>query len=130
MTILHVDDNDSVRRAVHRALTVFGFAVVSVEGVGAAKAALAQRADITGALLDVHLGDGNGIDLYHWISAHRPDLAERVAFVTGNADAESSAPLAAIGCPVLRKPCALPDLTRVVAEWQGKADRQSSVNAR
>ena len=122
MAILHVEDNDSVRRAVHRALTVFGLAVVSVEGVGAAKAALTERTDITGALLDIQLGDGSGIDLYQWISTHRPDLAERVAFVTGNADAESSAPLAAIGCPVFPKPCAILDLTRVAAEWEDAAD--------
>jgi DNA-binding response OmpR family regulator len=130
MAILHVEDSDSVRRAVHRALSVFGFAVVSVEGVGAAKAALAERADIAGALLDIQLRDGSGIDLYHWISAHRPDLAERVAFVTANADAESSGPLAAIGCPVLRKPCEIHELTRVGAQWQGAAGPQSSANAR
>ena len=82
MAILHVEDSDSVRDVVHRALTAFGFAVVSVEGVGAAKVALAERADIAGALLDIQLRDGSGIDLYHWLVVHRPDLAECVAFVT------------------------------------------------
>ena len=122
MTILHVEDSDSVRRAVHRALTVFGLAVVSVEGVGAAKAALAERTDITGALLDIQLGDGSGIDLYLWISTHLPDLAERVAFVTGSADAQSSAPLAAIGRPIIRKPFDITDLRRFAVEWQGEAN--------
>jgi len=122
MAILHVEDSDSVRDVVHRALTAFGFAVVSVEGVSAAKAALAERADIAGALLDIQLRDGSGIDLYHWLVVHRPDLAERVAFVTGSADAQSSAPLAAIDRPIIRKPFDIIDLRRFAAEWQGEAN--------
>ena len=120
MAVLHVEDDDSVRRATRRALAAFGFAVVSVDGVRAANVALAARADITGAFLDVELGDGNGIDLYHWIAAHRPDLAERVAFVTANADGKASA-FAALGCPVFRKPCDIVDLTLIAAAWEASA---------
>ena len=122
MAILHVEDSESVRDVVHRALTAFGFAVVSVEGVRDATRALTERGDIAGVLLDVRLRDGNGIDLYHWLAVHRPDLAQRVAFLTGSADAEAFAPLAATGCPVVRKPFEIADLRRVAAEWQDAAD--------
>lgn len=122
MAILHVEDSESVRDVVHRALTAFGFAVVSVEGVRAAKLALAEHADIAGALLDVRLRDGSGIDLYQWIAAERPNLAPRVAFLTGSADAEAFGRLAATGCPVIRKPFEIVDLTRFAAEWVTMAD--------
>ena len=121
MAILHVDDDRSVRDAVQRALTVFGFAVVSVDGVRAAELALAERGDITGALLDAGLGDGTGIDIYDWIAIHRPDLTRRIAFVTGSSSTALFVLLAAIGCPILRKPCEVADLTRLAAEWEALA---------
>ena len=107
-----------IREVVRRALEPSGFTILSVEGVGAAKLALAERDDVTSALLDIRLRDGNGLDLYDWIGIHRPALTARVAFVTGTADAEALEPLAAIGCPVLRKPFEIDDLRRLVAEWE------------
>jgi hypothetical protein len=77
-------------------------------------------------LLDFDLRHGNGFDLYHWISAHRPELAKRVAFMPANADGESSAPLAALGCAVLQKPCDIVDLTRVAVPWEASADPSAS----
>jgi CheY-like chemotaxis protein len=122
MTILHVEDQSVIREVVRRALEPSGFTIVSVEGVGAAKLALAERDDVTSALLDIRLRDGSGLDLYDWIGLHRPALAPRVAFLTGSADAESLEPLAAIGCPVLTKPFEIADLRRLVAEWESGAD--------
>jgi DNA-binding NtrC family response regulator len=119
MAILNVDDDDSVRSAYHRALTVFGFTVVSVDGVRAATIALAERPNISGAFLDFWLGDGTAMNVYQWIAVHRPDLAHRIAFVAG--DAELLPALAAIGCPVLRKPCDPDDLIRLAAEWEAAA---------
>ena len=122
MTVLHVEDQPVIREIVWRALEPSGFTIVSVEGVGAAKLALAERDDVTSALLDIRLRDGSGLDLYDWIGLHRPALAPRVAFVTGSADAEALEPLAAIGCPVLTKPFEIADLRRLVAEWESVAD--------
>jgi hypothetical protein len=53
--------------------------------VRAARLALEERDDIAGALLDVRLRDGSGVDLYWWIAVEGPGLAQRVAFVTGSA---------------------------------------------
>ncbi len=121
MAILHVEDQEVIREVVRRGLEAHGFAVVSVDGVRAAKQALSERDDLAGALLDVRLRDGNGVDLYEWIVIHRPSLAIRVAFVTGSADAEVHGALAAIGRPVLRKPFELGHLARHAAEWEGAA---------
>ena len=116
-----MDDNETIREVVRRALKAFGFSVVSADGVRAAQLALTERDDIAGALLDVRLPDGSGVDLYWWIADRRPGLAARVAFVTGSAD-EAFASLASIGCPVLRKPFELADLRRFAAEWEGQAE--------
>jgi len=118
VTILHVDDEPAIREVVSRALEAFGFTVVSADGLSAAKLALAERDDVTGALLDVRLRDGSGVDLYRWIAEHRPVLARRVAFLTGSADAEAFEPLAAIGCAVLTKPFEIADLRRLVTGWE------------
>ena len=122
MAILHVEDSASVREVVRRALEAFGFSVVSTDGVRAAQRALSERDDIAGALLDVRLGDGSGVNLYWWIAARQPSLVQRVAFLTGSADDEAFAPLAAIGCPVIRKPFEIEELRRVAAEWESRAE--------
>jgi DNA-binding NtrC family response regulator len=120
MAILHVDDEAVIREIVRRALETAGFAVVSADGVRAARRALTDHDDIAGVLLDIRLGDGNGVDLYWWIAAQRPFLAQRAAFVTGSADAHAS--LAATACPVIEKPFEIADLRRLAAEWEASGD--------
>ena len=122
MAILHLDDNDLIRDVVRRALGASGFSVVSADSVRTAQLALAEREDIAGALLDVRLRDGRGVDLYWWIATQRPALAKRVAFLSGSAGTEAFAPLAALGCPILPKPFELADLRRFAAEWEAAAD--------
>ena len=119
VAILHVDDELAIRNIVRRALQALGLDVVSVEGVGAAKAALAERGDVAGALLDVQLGDGNGLELFAWIEEHHPALRGRIAFVTGSADAQLLDPMMALGCPVLRKPFEIAELGRLAKRWDG-----------
>lgn len=121
MAILHVEDQAVIRDIVSRALTACGFAVVSADGVGTAKVAVRERDDLTGALLDVRLKDGSGIELYQWIAVERPGLVGRVAFLTGSAEADAQGPLRAIGCPIVGKPFEIAELVRLAAEWERAA---------
>lgn len=121
MAILHVDDQPALREIVRQALKAFGFAVVSADGVRAAKLALDARDDLNGALLDVRLPDGSGMDLYEWITANHPRLAGRVAFLTGSVDPDGNQALHATGCRILSKPFEIIDLSRLAAEWEGAA---------
>jgi CheY-like chemotaxis protein len=107
------------REIVRQALKAFGFAVVSADGVQAAKLALDARDDLVGALLDVRLRDGSGVELYEWIAVNHPGLAGRVAFLTGSADSDGNQALQATGCRILSKPFELVDLSRLAAEWEG-----------
>lgn len=122
MAILHVEDQAVIREVVQRALESHGFSVVPAEGVAAAKAAVMERDDLTGALMDIRLRDGSGIDLCEWIAVHRPALAARAAFVTGSADAEARERLAKLGCRILTKPFEIVDLLQLAADWEGVAN--------
>jgi CheY-like chemotaxis protein len=122
MAILHVEDQAVIREVVQRALHAHGFSVVPAEGVAAAKAAVMERADLRGALIDIRLRDGSGIDLCEWIAVHRPGLAAQCAFVTGSADAEARGRLAKLGCRILSKPFEIADLLQLAADWEGVAE--------
>ena len=122
MAILHVEDQAVIREVVRRALEAHGFSVVSAEGVAEAKAAILERDDLRGALLDIRLRDGSGIDLCEWIAVNRPGLAARSAFVTGSADVEARRRLAPLGCRFLTKPFEIADLLRLAVDWEGVAD--------
>ena len=126
LAILHVDDQAVIRDVVRRALEAYGFTVVSVDGVRAAKAALAERDDLAGVLLDIRLRDGSGVDLYDWIAAHRPRLAARVAFVTGSTDRALLGRLEGRRCPIIEKPFELAELARYAAEWENVAQAQDA----
>ena len=117
MAILHVEDHAATRDVVRQALGAYGIGVVSADSVGAAKRAVADRVDVAGALLDLRLRDGSGLELYEWLIAQRPDLAARVAFVSG-AGSELAHRVAKSGRPVIEKPFELADLVGLAVEWE------------
>jgi len=127
VAILHVDDQPALREIVRQALKAFGFAVVSADGVQAAKLALDARDDLAGALLDVRLRDGSGVELYEWITVNHPRLAGRVAFLTGSANGDGNRTLQSTGCRILSKPFEIVDLSRLAAEWEGAARDAAAV---
>jgi CheY-like chemotaxis protein len=128
VAILHVDDQPALREIVRQALKAFGFAVVSADGVQAAKLALDARDDIVGALLDLRLRDGSGVELYEWIRVNHPRLAGRVAFLTGSVDSDGNQAVQATGCRILSKPFELVDLSRLAEEWEGGGRDAPSVS--
>ena len=128
MAILHVEDQAVIRDVVRRALEARGFTVVSADGVAAAKQAVLERDDLVGALLDLRLRDGNGIELYEWIAVNRPRLAACVAFVTGSADADREGDLPRLGRPVLAKPFEIADLWDLATHWERPSGRSPAIS--
>ena len=120
--ILHVEDNEATRDVVRQALRAYGIGVVGVDGVGAAKRAIEERADVAGALVDLRLRDGSGLELYEWLATHHPELAARVAFVSGGGT-ELSRRVSSIGPPVIEKPFELADVVRLAARWENNTER-------
>jgi two-component system KDP operon response regulator KdpE len=128
MAILHVEDQAVIRDVVRRALEARGFTVVSADGVAAAKLLVTERADLVGALLDVRLRDGNGVELYEWIIMQNPRLAACVAFVTGSADADARGALERLGRPILGKPFEIADLWDLATEWERAGARRTAAS--
>lgn len=122
-TVLFVDDEESLRRAVRAALTRRGHSVRTAAGVPRAIRCL-QMYQFDGMFVDVWLGGQSGFDLLSWIENHQPTLAARVVFVTGDiALGERQHRHAhALGLPVIAKPFEIDELEVHIARW-GRSGR-------
>lgn len=129
MTVLYVDDEPTIRRAVELWLSRYGIHVVTAASVADARDQLETR-HVDGVFLDVWLEDGSGFDLYDWLCASHPVLAGRVAFVTGDVleSSRTHLRLGRLNCPVLRKPFNLDALKDVVAQWVRSAGRDRALS--
>src|SRR4051812_29254691 len=103
--VLYVDDEDAIRRAVVTWLTRRGHVVHAAPTIAAARDLL-ETVPIDGAFIDLWLGDESGVELQKWIDEHRPELAAKTVFVTGEvaADEGSGQTIGRLGRPVLSKP--------------------------
>lgn len=103
-TVLVVDDDPSLRLLCRVNLELEGYRVVEAENIGRAQEALARVA-VDAVLLDVHLGDEDGLALL-------PSIADRgpaVALLTGSPGGELPD-----GAAVIGKPFSIDDLSRTV----------------
>ena len=96
-SILLVEDDPVVGRAVERAMTRAG---LRVEHVRSCLAARALRGPFDCAVMDIDLPDGNGVDLSADLSAD--GVAHSTLFFTGSSDHELLARARGIG-PIVRK---------------------------
>ena len=117
-TVLYVDDEAVLQRAVRAWLERQGHEVHAARTIGAAKEELAGR-PADGVFIDLWLPDGSGFELLDWIAERDAGLAARVVFVTGDiVPAQATArQLAMLGRPVLVKPFDLAELERHVRGW-------------
>ena len=66
-------------------------------------------------------GGVDGAQVYAWIAAHRPELASRLVFITGDiANEETAATLRRTGAPCVEKPFRVHDFISVVEQTMGK----------
>lgn len=104
-SILVIDDEPSVLSLVRAVLERRGYAVTSVErGVDALP--LLQKADYHGIISDMRTPGGvDGSDVQGWLQEHRPELAARLLFMTGDiANEDTLATLRRTGAPYIEKP--------------------------
>src|SRR5258708_39444219 len=78
-TLLIADDDAAFRNRIARALELRGFIVTAVGSVAEALAQTARPPAF--AVLDLRLGDGNGLELVQPLRQARPDL--RIVVLTG-----------------------------------------------
>ncbi|MDB4880164.1 MAG: signal transduction histidine kinase, nitrogen specific, NtrB [Gemmatimonadetes bacterium] len=115
-TLLYVDDEETIGRAVARWFSRRGHIVHVAPSVAEAQRLMGEHEpDVV--FIDVWLGQESGFELMSWIEDSRPALADRVVFVTGElADATSADRVfRTLGRPVLQKPFEFSQLEQYVS---------------
>jgi DNA-binding NtrC family response regulator len=120
-TVLYVDDEDAIRRALRSWLMRRGHVVFTAGSADEARSILESQT-VDGVFIDIWLGPDSGFDLFEWIDMNRPRVAQNAVFVTGDIirDPDVERSLAALERPVLTKPFELGELERIVKGWSAQ----------
>ena len=120
--VLLIEDEPAVMALVRAVLEGHGYAVVPTES-GAEALRLLADGDFHGVVSDMRTPGGvDGAQVYAWIAMHRPELASRLVFITGDiANEETAATLRRTGAPCVEKPFRVHDFISVVEQTMGKA---------
>ena len=113
-TVLGVDDEPSVRRALVIALTRAGYRLLDA-GAGEDAERLLRRHRVDVLVLDLRMPDMRGDVLFHSAVALQPHLARATLFVTGDVTEKAQELVQACGCQAIAKPFDLAHVTAAVA---------------
>jgi CheY-like chemotaxis protein len=119
--VLLIEDEPAVMAYVQAALERSGYPVVCCEsGVDALR--LLETGDFLGVVSDMRTPGGvDGAQVHAWIVRHRPDLASKIVFITGDiANEETVATLRATGAPCVEKPFRVQQFIDVVSRTMGR----------
>lgn len=117
-SLLLVDDDDAFLKRLGRAMERRGFAVEMAGSVQAAQVAIAQRPPAY-AVVDLRLGDGNGLDVVERLRERRADA--RVIVLTGYGAIASAVAAVKIGAiDYLSKPADAAEVTRALLAHEGE----------
>lgn len=119
--ILVIEDEPSVAAFLRSALERRGYEVVASSSAAEGLARLASS-DFAGVISDLRTPGGvNGADVRHWLRANRPELAERMLFITGDtASRDTISLLAHEQTPCVEKPFRVHQLIAAVEQTIGK----------
>jgi CheY-like chemotaxis protein len=120
--VLLIEDEPAVMALVRAVLEGHGYSVVPTES-GAEALRLLAEGNFHGVVSDMRTPGGvDGAQVYAWIAAHRPELATRLVFITGDmANEETAATLRRTGAPCVEKPFRVQEFISVVQQTMGKA---------
>ena len=120
LRVLLVDDEPAMARTVAQLL--WQHDVTTAGGGREAIARIAADPSFDVIVCDLQMNDGSGVDVYEYLLAKVPRLAERIIFTTGGAFTDRARIfLAACPQPVLEKPYDAARLEALVAEVAGAA---------
>ncbi|MGB8010883.1 MAG: response regulator [Terriglobales bacterium] len=120
--VLLIEDEPAVMALVRAVLEGHGYAVVCTES-GADALRLLADGDFHGVVSDMRTPGGvDGAQVHAWIASHRPELASRLVFITGDiANEETAATLRRTGAPCVEKPFRVHEFISVVEQTLGRA---------
>jgi CheY-like chemotaxis protein len=122
LPVLLIEDEPAVMSYVRAVLERSGYAVVCCDS-GADGLRQLESGDFLGIISDMRTPGGvNGADVYDWIVSHRPQLASRLVFITGDiANEDTAETLRRTGTPCVEKPFRVQQFISVVEQTMGKA---------
>jgi DNA-binding NtrC family response regulator len=122
LPVLLIEDEPAVMDFVRSALERNRYKVVCAES-GADALGLLASGEFHGVVSDMRTPGGvDGAQVYAWIAAHRPQLASKVVFITGDiANEETAATLRLTGAPCVEKPFRVKQFIAVVEKTMGRA---------
>jgi two-component system NtrC family sensor kinase len=120
--VLLIEDEPAVMAYVRAALERNGYQVVPAES-GADALRLLASGQFHGVISDMRTPGGvDGAQVHAWIATHRPELASKLVFITGDiASEETAATLRQTGAPCVEKPFRVQQLISVVEKTMGRA---------
>jgi len=121
LPVLLIEDEPAVMAYVRAALERSGYAVVCTDS-GADGLRLLETGEFLGVVSDMRTPGGvDGADVHAWLSRHRPELAARIVFITGDiANEDTVATLRKTGAPCVEKPFRVQQFISVVEKTLGK----------
>jgi CheY-like chemotaxis protein len=122
LPVLLIEDEPAVMSYVRAALERSGYSVVCSES-GVDGLRLLETGDFLGVVSDMRTPGGvDGADVHAWVARHRPELASRIVFITGDiANEDTVATLQKTGAPCVEKPFRVQQFITVVEQTMGKA---------
>ena len=122
LPVLLIEDEPSIMALVSATLERNGYQVVCIES-GAEALRMLEKGQYLGVVSDMRTPGGvDGAQVHAWISAHRPDLENKIVIITGDyANEETVSTLRKIGALYLEKPFRVQDLIAAVEKTMGKA---------
>lgn len=111
-TLLLVDDDEAFLKRLAKAMEKRGFSVETADSIAAGKAIATARPPAY-AVIDLRLGDGNGLDVVEVLRERRPDA--RVIVLTGYGAIATAVAAVKIGAiDYLSKPADATDVTNAL----------------
>jgi DNA-binding NtrC family response regulator len=122
LPLLLIEDERSVMDFIRIALERNGYLCRTADsGVEGLK--LLREGRFSGIISDMRTPGGvTGADVYSWVLTHRPELRERILFITGDTvNEETMKALTDTGVPYIEKPFRVQQLMNTVEQIFGKA---------
>jgi len=121
LPVLLIEDEPAVMSYVRAVLERSGYSVVCSESGRDALRAL-ESGSFLGIVSDMRTPGGvSGADVHDWILEHRPELASRLVFITGDiANDDTAETLRRTGAPCVEKPFRVQQFISVIEKTMGK----------
>jgi DNA-binding NtrC family response regulator len=123
LPLLLIEDERSVMEFIRTALERHGYACNTANSAAEGLRIL-ETGSFGGIISDMRTpGGASGADVHAWIVLHRPELKDRMLFITGDTVNENTMKaLQSTGVPYLEKPFRVQELITIVERIFGKAE--------